>query len=101
MNLAAVPPVRRHARRARRSAIVAIPAAAAATLALLVLAGPLAAAAGLVGASVVLAVCVWRAFAAADADAQEERWLRTVLGRIDPDAGEEDEGESPDDLLVF
>jgi hypothetical protein len=89
MNLAGASPAGRHVRRARRHAGVAVPAATAATLVLLVLAGPLAGAGGVVGGCIVLVACVWRAVVAADADANEERWLRSVLDRLDPDAADE------------
>jgi hypothetical protein len=99
MNLAVASPAGRHVRRARRHAGVAVPAATAVILALHILAGPVAGAGAIVGGCIVVVACVWRTLAAIDADACEERWLRSVLDRLD--AGDEDEGGSTDDLLVF
>jgi hypothetical protein len=88
MNLAPATPAGRHVRRERRRSGAAVTAAAAASLTLLVVAGPVAGAAGVVAGCCVLGGAVWRTFAAADADAHEERWLRTVLDRLDPDAAD-------------
>jgi cell division protein FtsW (lipid II flippase) len=100
---AAVPPApaRRHGRHVRRTirpAVAAVAAALALDVLLVALAPPEAASAGVTVTVLVITLCLCRLIAAQDADAGEERWLRHVLGRLQPAVGDEDEDE---DLLVY
>jgi Flp pilus assembly protein TadB len=93
---APLPRAGRHLRRAGLRVGVAAAATWLATAALVAFAGPLFGAVALVAAVVVGVLGTCRLFAASGADAREERWLRAVLGGLQPYAGDEDE-----DLLVY
>lgn len=78
-------------RRATARAVGGGLAAGVAAVALVALAGPVVGAVGMAAAVLLLFVAACRVLAARERDVAEDRWLRQVLGDLEPRSGEDED----------